>query len=101
MAKGKKTGGRQPGSLNKKTAEELDRAGRVLDIIESNHLEKDIKALSPNQRMMLYADMMEYKAPKLARTTIVGDKDAPAVKHTVVHVHSSVPIATTEDDVQA
>jgi hypothetical protein len=71
---GVKTGGRQLGSVNKKTAEEKDRAGRVLSFIEKKFLLKDIKALTPHQRMMLYADMMEYKAPKLSRTTIdAGD----------------------------
>lgn len=74
---GIKTGGRRKGSLNKKTLEEIDRAGRVLDIIESKYLEKDITKLTPNQRMMLYADMMEYKAPKLSRMTVAGDKDSP------------------------
>lgn len=63
--KGKKTGGRQKGSINKKTEEEIDRAGRVLDLIESEYLEDDIAAITSHQRMMLYADMMQYKAPKL------------------------------------
>jgi Cdc6-like AAA superfamily ATPase len=67
---GIKTGGRKKGSINKKSAEEIDRAGRVLDLIESKYLEKDIKDLSAHQRMMLYADMMEYKAPKLSRQTV-------------------------------
>ncbi len=73
----KRYGGKEPGTKNKKTIEELDRAARVLQLIESKYLEDDIKALSSNQRMLLYADMMEYKAPKLSRTTIVGDKDNP------------------------
>lgn len=67
---GTKTGGRKKGSINRKTAEEMDRAGRVLDLIESKYLEKDIKDLSAHQRMMLYSDMMEYKAPKLSRQTV-------------------------------
>lgn len=75
---GVKTGGRIKGvSVNKTTKEEKDRAGRVLHMIESQHLEKDIKKLSPYQRMILYMDMMEYKAPKLSRTTIAGDKKHP------------------------
>lgn len=74
---GTKTGGRQKNSLNKKTVEEIDRAGRVLDLIESKFLEKDIKALTSHQRVMLYSDMMEYKAPKLQRTTVAGDPENP------------------------
>lgn len=74
---GTKTGGRRKGTLNKKTAEQLDRAGRVLDLIESKYLEKDIAKLSPGQRMILYADMMEYKAPKLSRITHQGDPKKP------------------------
>lgn len=95
---GIKTGGRTAGTLNKKTAEVLDRAERVLQLIETEHLEKDIKQLSPNQRMQLYADMMEYKAPKLQRTTVVGDADAPLAM-TVTHVHSDIPLAESEEDV--
>lgn len=74
---GVKSGGREKGSRNKKTIEVLDRADRVLTLIESDFLEEDIARLSPHQRMQLYADMMEYKAPKLQRTTVVGDKDNP------------------------
>lgn len=64
---GIKTGGRVKGTPNKKTASQITRAERVLRLIETQYLEKDIKALSPGQRMILYADMMEYVAPKLAR----------------------------------
>jgi hypothetical protein len=46
MAIGKKTGGRQKGSINKKTKEALDRAERVLGLIESKYLTNDIKQLS-------------------------------------------------------
>lgn len=76
---GVKSGGREKGSRNKKTADVLDRADRVLTLIESDYLEDDIAKLSPNQRMQLYADMMEYKAPKLQRTTVVGEKENPII----------------------
>lgn len=65
---GIKSGGRVKGTPNKKTADVLDRVTRVLELIESDHLEKDIKKLTPGQRMTLYADLLEYKAPKLSRT---------------------------------
>lgn len=74
---GIKTGGRKKGAVNKKTAEVIDRAGRVLALIESKYLEKDIARLTPGQRVLLYSDMMEYKAPKLSRVTHEGDKDNP------------------------
>jgi hypothetical protein len=72
---GVKTGGRSKGTPNKKTAEHRERAERVLQLIESNHLEKDIKKLTPGQRMILYADMLEYVAPKLSRVTHQGGTD--------------------------
>lgn len=72
---GIKSGGRQKGSLNKRTKELSERAERVLKMIEQDYLVKDIKALSSSQRMMLYADMMEYVAPKLARVAHEGGTD--------------------------
>lgn len=69
---GIKSGGRIKGTPNKKTAEVLDRVTRVLELIESDHLEKDIKKLTPGQRMTLYSDLLEYKAPKLSRTELKG-----------------------------
>lgn len=77
MPQGKKYGGRSKGTPNKKTKEELDRANRVLELIESKYLDSDIKKLTSAQRTMLYCDMMEYKVPKLQRTTIVGDPNNP------------------------
>lgn len=64
---GIKTGGRIKGTPNKKTAAQITRAERVLRLIETQYLEKDIKSLTAGQRMILYADMMEYVVPKLAR----------------------------------
>lgn len=69
---GVKSGGRTKGTPNKKTADVIDRVSRVLEIIESDYLEKDIKKLTPGQRMNLYADLLEYKAPKLSRTELRG-----------------------------
>lgn len=69
---GVKSGGRIKGTPNKKTADAIDRATRVLELIESEYLEEDIKKLTPGQRMTLYSDMMEYKVPKLSRTELQG-----------------------------
>lgn len=84
---GIKSGGRTKGTPNKKTAEVLDRVSHVLEIIESNHLESDIKKLTPGQRMILYSDLLEYKAPKLSRTELRGGtKDE--LKITIVRSHN-------------
>ncbi len=89
---GIKSGGRKKGTPNKKTAEEIDRATRVLEIIESEYLEKDIKALTPSQRMTLYADMMEYKVPKLSRTELRGGtKDEIVIRVVRSHNKSESP----------
>lgn len=72
---GIKSGGRQKGSLNKRTKELSERAERVLKMIERDYLEDDIEKLTSSQRMMLYADMMEYVAPKLARVAHEGGTD--------------------------
>ena len=67
MARGRKTGGRGRGTLNKRTSEQFDRAGRVMDFIEEKFLLSDIKKLTPWQRVSLYRDLMEFKSPKLRR----------------------------------
>lgn len=72
---GIKSGGRQKGSLNKKTQAMMERAERVLKMIERDYLDDDIEKLTSSQRMMLYADMMEYVVPKLARVSHEGQTD--------------------------
>lgn len=89
---GVKSGGRTKGTPNKKTADVLDRVSRVLELIESDHLEKDIKKLTPGQRMTLYADLLEYKAPKLSRTELKGGtKDTLTVHIVRSHNKSQQP----------
>ena len=73
MAIGVKTGGRKKGSVNKRTAAQRSRAEIILALIDEKYFEKDIKKLSSSQRMILYASMMEYVAPKLSRTTLAGN----------------------------
>jgi hypothetical protein len=74
MATGFKSGGRRKGTPNKKTTEQLSRAERILQLIEEDYFESDIKKLSPSQRMNLYSSMLEYVAPKLRRTEC-GNED--------------------------
>lgn len=73
MPAGQKFGGRSKGVPNKKTAEEIDRAKKIMLIIEDNFLEDDLDAISPRDRMNLYSSLLEYVQPKLARTEIKGE----------------------------
>lgn len=68
-----KTGGRVAGVKNKKTVEQLARAERILQLIENDYFENDIKLISPGQRMDLYQNMLEYTAPKLSRVEQTGE----------------------------
>jgi hypothetical protein len=67
MARGKKTGGRVKGSVNKTTVQQKERAEKLMQLLETKYLATDIKKLSPAQRMQLYIATMEYVAPKLSR----------------------------------
>lgn len=72
---GVRTGGRVKGTPNKTTAEQRERAERVLKMIERDYLEDDVEKLTSGQRMQLYSDMLEYVAPKLARIQHEGQTD--------------------------
>lgn len=65
--------GRKKGVKNKKTQQALDQISKVLSVIEKDHLAADIKALSPSQRTSFYANLIEYKHPKLSRTEVLAD----------------------------
>lgn len=66
----KKTGGRTKGVQNKNTPEKKHRAEKILQLIESDYFDKDIKHLSPSQRLNLYSEMLEYVMPKLSRQEV-------------------------------
>ena len=72
MPKGQKFGGRTAGVPNKKTAEQISRAERILQLIEADYFETDIETLSSSQRMDLYSSMLEYVSPKLSRQEVKG-----------------------------
>jgi hypothetical protein len=72
MPRGAKYGGRTKGTPNKKTVEAISRAEKILQLIEAEYFEEDIKAISSAQRITLYSDMLEYVAPKLSRAEITG-----------------------------
>ena len=85
MAKGVKTGGRQPGSVNKATKEFRQTVQALLDANAAN-VGKWLKLVAegsgdvkpdPGKALDLLARLAEFAAPKLARTEIAGDQDRP------------------------
>lgn len=87
MAKGVKTGGRQPGSLNKATIEFRQTVQKVLEENASNVgkwltmvAEGDGEAKpDPGKALDLMAKLAEFAAPKLARTELTGKDGGPVV----------------------
>jgi hypothetical protein len=82
MAKGAKTGGRQPGSLNKATVEFRQTVQKVLEQNADNvglwltqvaTGNGDASKADPGKALDLMAKLAEYAAPKLARTEHVGE----------------------------
>jgi hypothetical protein len=88
MAKGVKTGGRQPGTPNKATKEFRDTVSALLSDNAQNvaiWLEQVANGVGdakpdPAKALDLMAKLAEYAAPKLARTEMVGE-DGGAIKH--------------------
>jgi hypothetical protein len=89
MAKGVKTGGRQPGTPNKATKEFRDTVSALLSDNAQNvaiWLEQvangngETRPPDPAKALDLMAKLAEYAAPKLARTEMVGE-DGGAIKH--------------------
>ena len=68
--------GREKGSLNKATAAMRERIEQVLDGLDVT-LTADLKALKPEQRVELWAELQEFVCPKLSRTALTGDEDDP------------------------
>ena len=87
MAKGYKTGGRQPGSVNKATKEFRETVTKLL----SDNAENVAKWLAevaeghgdnkpdPAKALDLLAKLAEFGAPKLARTEVTGANGGPVV----------------------
>lgn len=87
MAKGVKTGGRQKGTPNKVTREfretvqkllddNRDNVGRWLTLVAEGDGTENGQP-DPAKALDLLAKLAEYGAPKLARTVVAGDPDAP------------------------
>lgn len=86
MAKGIKTGGRQPGSPNKATKEFRDTVTRLLSDNAENVATwladvatggKDPTKADPAKALDLLAKLAEFAAPKLGRTELTGKDGAP------------------------
>lgn len=81
-----KTGGRQKGSPNRVTTEFRDTVRRLLEDNSDNVgrwltavAEGDGQSVKPDpgKALDLIAKLAEFAAPKLARTEVVGDQNAP------------------------
>lgn len=87
MAKGVKTGGRKPGSVNKSNAE----VKAALAAFTSDNIDQLTIWLSqvedPSKRIDLFLKALEYTMPKLARSEVAVEE---AVKTTHVHIWSDV-----------
>lgn len=80
MAKGHKTGGRQRGTPNKRTAAAREVALAFLDRrtdAEIDALWDEAKAESPTRALGMYLGAIEFVMPKLARHEHVGDEGGP------------------------
>ena len=73
MAKPKgspKVGGRVKGTPNKVTAPIREKFQQLLDEYGIDEMVKDLRELSPKDRMTIISGLAEYIVPKLARTEI-------------------------------
>ena len=68
--------GRKPGSLNKATAAVKERIETVLSELDTT-LSGDLAALTPTERVELWAKLQEFIRPKLSRTALTSDTDGP------------------------
>ena len=95
----KKTGGRQKGSQNKKTAENSERINNVLSYINDKYLYEDIDSLSSSERVKTYISLMEYVVPKLARREHTGKNgEAIEIKQPVINLTISPPKELNDSD---
>lgn len=65
MAKGKKTGGRQKGSLNKSTKFSKELINELLsDYTESQQFTNDLQNIEPKERLDIMVKLMAFVTPK-------------------------------------
>jgi hypothetical protein len=77
MAYGKKTGGRQAGTPNKVTAETKMALKALVDGNADNLQKWLLEIDDPAKRIDAFIKFLEFVQPKLARTELAGDPDAP------------------------
>lgn len=71
MAKGRKTGGRKPGSLNKTTKVSREMIVGVLEKYqESGMMSEDLEALEPKDRIDIMVKLMNFVLPKMQSTQV-------------------------------
>jgi len=74
--KGKKTGGRQPGSVNKVTSNTKQLISELLsDYSGSGLMTKDFKSLDAKDRMIIAEKLMQYVLPKMQSVGIDLDNN--------------------------
>ena len=87
MAAGRKTGGRKKGSINRATKSAKEAIGLFIDG-NAHKLQGWLEAIElsdgPKAAATLYADLIEYAVPKLARTEITGDGGGPVIIQAMV-----------------
>jgi len=93
MAKGRKTGGRKPGSVNRVTREFRDTVRAMLEgnaenvsrwLTQVAEGDGDNKA-DPGKALDLMAKLAEYATPKLARTEHTGKDGGAIIVQGVTH----------------
>lgn len=72
MAKGVKTGGREPGTPNRLTKQMRE---RINDFLENNFsmIESDLLALEPKERVRFYLELLAFALPKLKAMDLTTD----------------------------
>lgn len=71
MAKGRKTGGRKVGSINKATRTVRERLSEVVDEYYNSKLfVEDLKELEPRERVTAMEKLANYAVPRMQSTTI-------------------------------
>lgn len=73
--KGQKTGGRQAGTPNKVTARIREQVERILERLGES-IESDFDDMPLTEKMNLYAKLVEFAIPKLARTTVQDENQS-------------------------
>lgn len=88
MAKGKKTGGRRPGSPNKATLAAREAIAAYVDGNAhrlNGWLDAIAEADGPKAAYQCFADLLEYHVPKLARTELTGRDGADLLPRVITH----------------